>query len=59
MGKDVEPGDTAVTRAWSSEYSTTVTDDKTWSVDVKGDDILHADKDHVQLRCGARSDSNN
>ncbi|MGD6737991.1 Ig-like domain-containing protein [Photobacterium leiognathi subsp. mandapamensis] len=44
MGKDVEPGDTVTVTVHGHKYTTTVTDDKTWSVDVKGDDILHADK---------------
>ncbi|WP_305425720.1 Ig-like domain-containing protein [Photobacterium leiognathi] len=44
VGKDVEPGDTVTVTVHGHKYTTTVTDDKTWSVDVKGDDILHADK---------------
>ncbi len=44
MGKDVEPGDMVTVTVHGHKYTTTVTADKTWSVDVKGDDILHADQ---------------
>ncbi|HIF9082960.1 TPA: Ig-like domain-containing protein, partial [Photobacterium damselae] len=44
VGKDVEPGDKVVVTVNGHDYTTTVTADKTWTVEVSGDDILHADK---------------
>ncbi|MZG57791.1 retention module-containing protein, partial [Photobacterium lucens] len=44
VGDDVQAGDKVVVTVNGHEYNTTVTADKTWSVNVTGDDILHADK---------------
>ncbi|WP_419206224.1 retention module-containing protein [Photobacterium leiognathi] len=44
VGDDVQAGDKVVVTVNGHDYNTTVTADKTWSVNVTGDDILHADK---------------
>ncbi|WP_318399665.1 retention module-containing protein, partial [Photobacterium leiognathi] len=44
VGDDVQAGDKVVVTINGHNYNTTVTADKTWSVNVTGDDILHADK---------------
>uniref|UniRef100_UPI00298117A3 Ig-like domain-containing protein n=1 Tax=Photobacterium leiognathi TaxID=553611 RepID=UPI00298117A3 len=44
VGDDVQAGDNVVVTVNGHDYNTTVTADKTWSVNVTGDDILHADK---------------
>ncbi len=44
VGKDVQPGDTVTVTINGNEYTTTVQPDMSWTVNVTGDDILHADK---------------
>ncbi len=44
VGKDVLPGDTVTVTINGNEYTTTVQPDMSWTVNVTGDDILHADK---------------
>ncbi|WP_318518136.1 retention module-containing protein [Photobacterium leiognathi] len=44
VGKDVLPGDTVAVTINGNEYTTTVQPDMSWTVNVTGDDILHADK---------------
>ncbi len=44
VGKDVEPGDVVTVTIGEHSYTTKVTADKTWSVNVTGNDVLHADK---------------
>ncbi len=44
VGKDVLPGDTVTVTINGNEYTTTVQSDMSWTVNVTGDDILHADK---------------
>ncbi|PSV66211.1 Ig-like domain-containing protein [Photobacterium angustum] len=44
VGKDVEPGDVVTVTIGEHSYTTKVTADKTWSVNVTGSDVLHADK---------------
>ncbi|UKA08802.1 retention module-containing protein [Photobacterium damselae subsp. damselae] len=44
VGGQVQAGDTVIVTLQNHQYKTTVSADNTWSVDVKGEDVLHADK---------------
>ncbi|HIF9081738.1 TPA: retention module-containing protein [Photobacterium damselae] len=44
VGGQVQAGDTVIVTIHNHQYKTTVSADNTWSVDVKGEDVLHADK---------------
>ncbi|PQJ62708.1 Ig-like domain-containing protein [Photobacterium angustum] len=44
VGKDVEPGDVVTITIGKNSYTTKVTADKTWGVEVTGSDVLHADE---------------
>ncbi|WIG83246.1 retention module-containing protein [Photobacterium damselae] len=44
VGGQVQAGDTVIVTIHNHQYKTTVGADNTWSVDVKGEDVLHADK---------------
>ncbi|WP_269156326.1 retention module-containing protein [Photobacterium damselae] len=44
VGGQVQAGDTVIVTLHNHQYKTTVGADNTWSVDVKGEDVLHADK---------------
>ncbi|WP_419240212.1 retention module-containing protein [Photobacterium leiognathi] len=44
VGKDVQPGDRVTVIIDGNEYTTTVKDDLTWTVNVTGEDILKADQ---------------
>ncbi|WP_318434131.1 Ig-like domain-containing protein, partial [Photobacterium leiognathi] len=41
VGKDVEPGDTVTVTIGDKTYTTTVTADKTWTVDVDGSALVN------------------
>ncbi|KJG03192.1 Ig-like domain-containing protein, partial [Photobacterium angustum] len=44
VGKDVEPGDVVTVTIGKNSYTTKVTADKTWAVEVTGSAVLHADE---------------
>ncbi|HIF9175163.1 TPA: Ig-like domain-containing protein, partial [Photobacterium damselae] len=44
VGGQVQAGDTVIVTLHNHQYKTTVGADNTWSVDVIGEDVLHADK---------------
>ncbi|HIF9175168.1 TPA: Ig-like domain-containing protein, partial [Photobacterium damselae] len=41
VGGQVQAGDTVIVTIHNHQYKTTVSADNTWSVDVKGEDVLH------------------
>ncbi|WP_156734986.1 Ig-like domain-containing protein, partial [Photobacterium aquimaris] len=44
VGKDVQPGDRVTVTIDGNEYTTTVNEDLSWTVNVTGEDILKADQ---------------